>query len=51
MLERKNERKANFKEKELEQRQRELEFHHQKYEEDATERKARPELELEARGA
>ena len=47
MLERKNERKADFKEKELEQRQRELEFQKQKYEEEATERKARLELELE----
>ena len=40
MLERKNERKADLKEKELDQRQRELEFQRQKYEE-PTERKAR----------
>ena len=50
MLERKNERKADLKEKELEQRQREFEFQRQKYEE-ATERKARLQLELEERRA
>ena len=50
MLERKNERKADLKEKELEQRQREIEFQRQKYEE-ATERKARLQLELEERRA
>ena len=47
MLGRKNERKADFKEKQLEQRQRELEFQRQKYDEETTERKARLELELE----
>ena len=51
MLERKNERKADFKEKELEQQQRELEFQRQKYEEEAKERKARLELELEEQRA
>ena len=50
MLEHKNERKADLKEKELEHRQRELEFQRQKYEE-ATERKARLQLELEERRA
>ena len=51
MLERKNERKVDLKEKELEQWQRELGFQRQKYEEEATERKERLQLELEERRA
>ena len=51
MLERKNERKVDLQEKELAQRQRELEFQRQKYEEEAPERKARLQLELEERRA
>ena len=51
MLERKNERKVGLQEKELAQRQRELEFQRQKYEEEAPERKARLQLELEERRA
>ena len=38
MLEKKNERKANFKELELEQRKKEFEFEKQKYEAEAAER-------------
>ena len=50
MLEKKNERKANFKELELEQRKKEFEFQKQKYEE-AAERREKLHLELEEKRA
>ena len=39
MLEKKNERKANFRELGLEQRKKEFDFEKQKHEEEATERR------------
>ena len=51
MLEKKNERKANFKELELEQRKKEFEFQKQKYEEEAAERREKLQLELEEKRA
>ena len=51
MLEKKNERKANFKELELEQRKKEFEFQKQKYEEEAAERWEKLQLELEEKRA
>ena len=50
MLEKKNERKANFKELELEQRKKEFEIQKQKYEE-AAERREKLQLELEEKRA
>ena len=51
MLEKKNERKANFKELELEQRKKEFEIQKQKYEEEAAERREKLQLELEEKRA
>ena len=51
MLEKKNERKANFKELELEQRKKEFEFEKQKYEEEAAERREKLQLEIEEKRA
>ena len=51
MLEKKNERKANFKELELEQRKKEFEFVKQKYEEEAAERREKVRLEIEEKRA
>lgn len=49
MLEEKSERTATIKEQELELRQREFEFQKQKYEDEAAERIAKLQLELEER--
>lgn len=51
MLEKKNERKANFKELELQQRKKEFEFEKQKYEQEATERREKFRLEIEEKKA
>ena len=51
MLEKKNERKVNFKELEIEQRKKEFEFEKQKYEEEATERREKLRLEIEEKRA
>ena len=51
MLEKKNERKANFKELELEQRKKEFEFEKQKYEAEAAERWEKLWLEIEEKRA
>ena len=51
MLEKKNERQANFKELELEQRKKEFEFQKQKCEEEAAERREKLQLELEEKRA
>ena len=49
MLEAKYQRKADFKEKELEQRKLEYELQKRKYEEEAQERKEKLKLEMEER--
>ena len=51
MLQKKNERKANFKELGLEQRKREFEFEKQNYEEEAAERPEKLRLEIEEKRA
>ena len=51
MLEKKNERQANFKELEIEQRKKEFEFQKQKSEEEAAERREKLQLELEEKRA
>lgn len=51
MLEKKNERKANFKELELEQRKKGFEFEKQKYEEEAAEGREQLQLEIEEKRA
>ena len=51
MLEKKNERKANFKELELEQRKKEFEFQKQKYKEEAAEIREKVQLEWEEKRA